>query len=361
MSDEGHLTIDVNRDSIFEDAYNLVNSLDNETLSRRLNIKFEGEKGLDYGGMSREWFLSLSEDILDERHSLFKKVGYEYTIDPISDSLEDMKEKFTFIGKIIGMALYHGKLLHSYFILPFYKQLLGITLEFDDLKYYDDQIWKSIKYIKNNTITSDLGLTFSHSIECMENGTKIFKSIELKPGGDDIAVTDENKEEYIGLVFDYYLKSTEKQMKAIIDGVNMFVPIEMLKEFDPEEVQILIGGISKVDIDDMKSNTEYQGGYSPSHTVIIWFWEIIESMSQEDLRLLLQFITGTHKVPIGGFAHLYGSNGPQKMAISKISKNGLPAAHSCFNRLDLPEYASKDTLKNNLYYAIKETRGFDIE
>lgn len=362
LHDDGFLTIQANRSDIFEASFHIINSLDSETLTRRLDIKFEGEIGLDYGGMSREWFLALSEDILDAKHKLFKPIGYEFTIDPMSSKLPDMKEKFQFVGKIIGMALYHSKLLYSYFILPFYKLLIGIKLEFDDMRYYDEQIWKSLNYIKMNTISSDLGLTFTHDLEINENGTKSYKTIELKKGGGDIPVTEENKNEYIDLVFKHYLSSTEPQFKAIVEGMSLFVPMDLMKElFNPNELQTLLGGTSEVDIEDMEANTEYQSGYSPSHTVIIWFWEVANSMTQEDLRLLLQFITGTYKVPIGGFAHLYGSVGPHKLTINKVTRMGLPAAHSCFNRLDLPEYASKDDLKDNLYYAIQETKGFDLE
>lgn len=363
MSDEGQVTVLVKRDNLFEDSFNLINNLDNETLTRRLFIRFEGEKGLDYGGMSREWFLLLSEAMLDSSLKLFKRVGYEYTIDPESRHTQKYLEYFKFIGKVMGMAIYHGKLFHSYFILPFYKQLLNEKLELDDMKYYDSQIWRSLNYIKQNKITEDLGLTFTMDIESTnEKGEVVHKTIELKKNGSNIILTEENKKEYLDLLLKYYLKRTKKQIKALQEGLQLFVPIDMLKEyFQPEEIQLVLGGISEIDVKDMEANTEYQGGYTASSTCIKWFWEIIKSMTQDDLRQFLQFVTGTNKVPIGGFAHLYGSNGPQKLTINKVTMKNLPSSHSCFNRLDLPEYKSKDILSQKLYYAIKETKGFDLE
>jgi hypothetical protein len=87
----------------------------------------------------------------------------------------------------------------------------------------------------------------------------------------------------------------------------------------------------------------------------------MSSLSQDELRSFLQFTTGSNKVPIGGFAHLYGSNGPQKFTIVPKKTHGLPTAHSCFNRLDLPNIADKEKFKKDLLYAINETQGFGLE
>jgi E3 ubiquitin-protein ligase NEDD4 len=171
-------------------------------------------------------------------------------------------------------------------------------------------------------------------------------------------------------------------VNSIRSGFSQFVPPELIDDvFEPEELALLLGGLSEIDVTDLESNAEYQG-YTESNQVVLWFWEIVKAMSSEELKSLLQFVTGTYKVPVGGFAHLYGSNGPTKFTINKPKKShGLPAAHSwyayfcqifksrpqltkaccSFNRLDLPEYVDKDQLKKNLLLAIKETQGFDIE
>lgn len=77
---------------------------------------------------------------------------------------------------------------------------------------------------------------------------------------------------------------------------------------------------------------------------------------------LLQFVTGTCRVPVGGFAELMGSNGPQRFCIEKVGKDTwLPRSHTCFNRLDLPPYKSYDQMVEKLNYAIEETEGFGQE
>ena len=75
----------------------------------------------------------------------------------------------------------------------------------------------------------------------------------------------------------------------------------------------------------------------------------------------LQFVTGSSKVPLQGFAALEGMNGPQKFQIHRDdrSTDRLPSAHTCFNQLDLPAYETYDKLKTYLMKAIHEcSEGF---
>ena len=63
-------------------------------------------------------------------------------------------------------------------------------------------------------------------------------------------------------------------------------------------------------IEDLRANTEYTG-YTRDSPQISWFWTVVQSMVQEDLARLLQFVTGTSQVPMEGFKALRGMNGPQ--------------------------------------------------
>ncbi len=58
-----------------------------------------------------------------------------------------------------------------------------------------------------------------------------------------------------------------------------------------------MSGMPSVDLKDLKQNTDYQG-YSPTDPVIKWYWEILEEYTNEDLARLVQFITGTSKIPL---------------------------------------------------------------
>ena len=111
----------------------------------------------------------------------------------------------------------------------------------------------------------------------------------------------------------------------------------------------------KVDLGDLRANTEYNG-YSPSSPSVVWFWQVVEELDKQELALLLQFVTGTSKVPLGGFRALQGISGPQRFQIQRAygPPDRLPSAHTCFNQLDLPEYASKAQLAERLRMAIHE-------
>lgn len=357
---DGHIEIPVRRDHLLEDSIAFINNIDSSILKSTVYVRFEGERGLDFGGMCRDWFLSLSEEILKEEHGYFCKVGNQYYINPASNQIHGYTEFFKFVGKIIGMAIYHGKLIHSNFILPFYKQIFSQKLEFKDLYYINPIIWKSLVYIRDNIVTEDMYLTFSVVVH-LQTENRYF-TIDLKPNGSEILVTEDNKAEYLDLLTNYYLNNVKIQINAIIEGIDEFVPIKMLRQnFKVEELESIIGGISEIDVKDMMNNTEYRGGYTKNSKVVIWFWEVVKKMSQDDLKLLLKFVTGSFKLPIGGFSKLYGSNELQKFCINRVIKVGLPTSHTCFNRLDLPEYNNKRELKRKLFYAIRNSDGFDIE
>lgn len=369
QNDTEPLTISIKRESLFQDSFDLVGALDSATLTGRLSIKFEGEKGLDYGGMSREWFLELSREILCPKRGLFVQRGKHYVINPASTELKNWHSLFSFVGTVLGMAVYHGKLFHSYFIGAFYKILCDTPIELVDMKDYDESIYKSLKYILDTTgCTEDLDLDFTLN-EAYVSPTETpggpatgTRTVELRPDGVTIAVTEENKADYVRLCVEHYLAGTTPQMNALKDAFYQFCPKDILAEiFTWHELPELIGGLQIIDIEDMRTFCEYRG-YNHNTPVVQWFWEIVANLHQEDLRLFLKFVTGTDKVPVGGFEFLYGSNGPQKLTLNRAGKrSGLPAAHSCFNRLDLPEYSDKTQLRDALLYAIRESKTFDIE
>ena len=111
----------------------------------------------------------------------------------------------------------------------------------------------------------------------------------------------------------------------------------------------------QVDVGDLRANTEYIG-FSPSSPSIAWFWQVVDELDKQGLAQLLQFVTGTSKVPLGGFAALQGISGPQRFQIQRAygAADRLPSAHTCFNQLDLPEYGSKEQLAARLRMAISE-------
>ncbi|XP_061642441.1 itchy E3 ubiquitin protein ligase a isoform X3 [Phyllopteryx taeniolatus] len=357
-----HIKISVSRKTLFEDSFQQIMSFHPQDLRRRLWIIFPGEEGLDYGGVAREWFFLLSHEVLNPMYCLFEYAGkdnYCLQINPASYINPDHLKYFKFIGRFIAMALFHGKFIDTGFSLPFYKRILNKSLALKDLESVDPEFYNSLIWIKDNNIEEcGLEMFFSVDKEILGEVT----THELKPDGGNVQVTEENKEEYIRLVAEWRLsRGVEEQTQAFFEGFNEVLPQQYLQYFDAKELEVMLCGMQEIDLVDWQRNTIYRH-YARTSKQIHWFWQFAKEMDNEKRMRLLQFVTGTCRLPVGGFADLMGSNGPQKFCIEKVGKeNWLPRSHTCFNRLDLPPYKSYEQLKEKLMFAIEETEGFGQE
>ncbi|XP_039759455.1 E3 ubiquitin-protein ligase Nedd-4 isoform X2 [Pararge aegeria] len=352
--------IKVRRNSILEDSYRIISSVNRlDLLKTKLWVEFESEVGLDYGGLAREWFFLLSKEMFNPYYGLFEYSAmdnYTLQINPNSGVCnEEHLNYFKFIGRVAGMAVYHGKLLDAFFIRPFYKMMLGKSIELQDMESVDLEYYNSLMWIKEND-PSELYLTFAVDEE--QFGKTIQR--ELKPGGANISIDNENKDEYIKLVIQWrFVSRVQEQMYAFLEGLGALVPLPLLKIFDENELELLLCGIQHIDVRDWRANSLYKGDYHANHLVVQWFWRVVLSFSNEMRSRLLQFVTGTSRVPMNGFKELYGSNGPQLFTIEKWgSPENYPRAHTCFNRIDLPPYESYQQLREKLVKAIEGSQGF---
>ncbi|XP_016955617.1 E3 ubiquitin-protein ligase Nedd-4 isoform X12 [Drosophila biarmipes] len=352
--------IRIRRTSILEDSYRIISSVTKtDLLKTKLWVEFEGETGLDYGGLAREWFYLLSKEMFNPYYGLFEYSAMDnYTLQINNGSglcNEEHLSYFKFIGRIAGMAVYHGKLLDAFFIRPFYKMMLQKPIDLKDMESVDTEYYNSLMWIKEND-PRILELTF-----CLDEDVFGQKSQhELKPGGANIDVTNDNKDEYIKLVIEWrFVARVKEQMSSFLDGFGSIIPLNLIKIFDEHELELLMCGIQNIDVKDWRENTLYKGDYHMNHIIIQWFWRAVLSFSNEMRSRLLQFVTGTSRVPMNGFKELYGSNGPQMFTIEKWgTPNNFPRAHTCFNRLDLPPYEGYLQLKDKLIKAIEGSQGF---
>ncbi|KAF2977804.1 hypothetical protein EK904_007772, partial [Melospiza melodia maxima] len=351
----------IHRTTILEDSYRRIIAVKRaDFLKARLWIEFDGEKGLDYGGVAREWFFLLSKEMFNPYYGLFEYSAtdnYTLQINPNSGLCnEDHLSYFKFIGRVAGMAVYHGKLLDAFFIRPFYKMMLQKPITLHDMESVDSEYYNSLRWILENDPT-ELDLRFIVDEELFGQTHQH----ELKSGGSEIVVTNKNKRDYIHLVIQWrFVSRVQKQMTAFKEGFFELIPQDLIKIFDENELELLMCGLGDVDVADWKLHTKYKNGYNINHQVIQWFWKAVLMMDSEKRIRLLQFVTGTSRVPMNGFAELYGSNGPQLFTVEQWgTPEKLPRAHTCFNRLDLPPYDSFEDLWDKLLLAIENTQGFD--
>ncbi|KAM0424599.1 hypothetical protein ACHAPT_010125 [Fusarium lateritium] len=358
----GQCHIKVRRSHIFEDSFAEITRQSATDLKKRLMIKFDGEDGLDYGGLSREFFFLLSHEMFNPFYCLFEYSAHDnYTlqINPHSGINPEHLNYFKFIGRVVGLAIFHRRFLDAFFIGALYKMMLGKAVALADMEGVDADFHRSLQWMLDNDISGGI-LEQTFSTEDERFG--VMTTEDLIPNGRNIEVTNENKKEYVDLMVKWRIeKRIAEQFQAFKEGFQELIPQDLINVFDERELELLIGGIAEIDVDDWKKHTDYRG-YTESDEVVQNFWATVRSWDGEQKSRLLQFTTGTSRIPVNGFKDLQGSDGPRRFTIEKAGEiTNLPKAHTCFNRLDLPAYKSLEMLQQKLTIAVEETMGFGQE
>ncbi|CAJ1986263.1 ubiquitin-protein ligase / HECT3 [Leishmania donovani] len=346
-----NILLRVNRQTCLLDSFKELQKV--KSFGGQLHIRFHGEEGADAGGLTREWLQLLSEAIVDERYALFihSQDSISFQPNPFSSVNPNHLEYFQFAGVVTGLAIAHNVPIDIHFTRAFYRHIIGHRPVFSDLQSFDPELYTNLNWIMENDVT-DLGLTFAVNYDRFGS----VEEAELEPNGQDTAVTNANKQQYVRLLCEFYMtKRTEDQLLRFLKGFYSVIPRREIQCFTEKELELVISGMPNIDVEDLRTHTVYEG-YSSTSPQVRWFWEAVGSMSKEDLANLLQFTTGSSKVPHGGFGHLEGSNGrslPFTISRWAVTKEDLlPQAHTCFNKIDLPVYTSAAVLKEKLMLAI---------
>lgn len=357
------MSISIRRDQVFLDLYRALFFKSTEEFKKaHLEINFKGEAGIDAGGVTREWYQVLSRQMFNPDYALFTAVASDentYHPNRTSHINPEHLSFFKFIGRIIGKAIYDECFLDCHFSRALYKKILDRPVTLKDMENMDLEYSKSLTWMLENDITDII--TEDFSVETDDYGEH--KVIDLIPNGRNIPVTEENKQDYVRLVVEYRLQtSVKEQMSNFISGFHEIIPRDLVAIFDEQELELLISGLPDIDVQDWQNNTVYNN-YSPLLEQIQWFWRAVKSFDNEERAKLLQFSTGTSKVPLNGFKELRGANGICKFSIHRDygAKDRLPSSHTCFNQIDLPVYESYDTLRGSLLLAVLEGHeGFQL-
>ncbi|XP_076131523.1 ubiquitin-protein ligase E3A [Alosa pseudoharengus] len=353
-----YLRLKVRRDHLIDDALIRLEMIAMENpsdLKKQLYVEFEGEQGLDEGGVSKEFFQLVVEEIFNPDIGMFTydDTAKVFWFNP--SSLEN-EGQYTLIGIVLGLAIYNNCILDVHFPMVAYRKLMGKKGTLLDLADSHPALYQSMKEILDygGDVEKDMMLTFQIS------QTDLFGNPvthDLRENGEDIPVTNDNRKEFVSQYADYILnKSMEVQFKAFRRGFHMVTNESPLKYlFRPDEIELLICGSRNLDFHALEESTEYDGGYNKESRVIRDFWETVHTFGEEQKKLFLQFTTGTDRAPVGGLGKL-------KMIIAKNGSDSdrLPTSHTCFNALLLPEYSTKEALKERLLKAITYAKGFGM-
>eukprot|EP00177_Eucheuma_denticulatum_P004701 GFKZ01008533.1.p1 GENE.GFKZ01008533.1~~GFKZ01008533.1.p1 ORF type:complete len:1028 (+),score=182.22 GFKZ01008533.1:617-3700(+) len=356
-------SVSVRRKFIFEDAFEELNGLGPE-LKSTIRVKFIDEHGIeeagiDGGGVFKEFMYEvLRLGFSPFSYGLFQSTqdGRLYPNPNAAVASENFKTQFAFLGRLLGKAVFDGVLVDIPLARFFLSKILGQFNYPNDLGSLDPELHKNMKFLKNcpPEMVEDLGLNFTVA----NNAFGEAREIELVRNGTNIPVTAANRIEYIHRVANYRMNTQIKQQsEAFLQGFSEVVSPQYIRLFSHEELQLLISGkVGKIDLDDLRRNTKYSGGYDEHTDVIKWFWEAFSELEAEYQSKMLQFVTSSPRAPLLGFSYLVPG-----FCIHRAEGDvRLPTASTCMNLLKLPQYKSLDIVRQKLRYALDSNAGFDL-
>ncbi|GLD93302.1 hypothetical protein PINS_up001894 [Pythium insidiosum] len=344
------LAVTLRREAMFDDSVAWFKRLSKQDLVGKPRITFENEAGIDSGGLTKDWFLQVSQLAREKKRGLLKQCDQGlFEIDPRSTT---HLPEFRFLGTLMAKAIFDRQSLDLPLCDAVLKHFLQLKTEMSDLRQMDAQFHKSLVWMLENDIADVIDETFSVEVE----GPNGKPSVEdLKENGRDIPVTDANKAEYVDLVLQWRTSyGVQAQLDALRKGFSLLIPLAALHVFDLDEFRMLLNGKPSIEVEELRANTVFQGGYNEHSQVVLWLWQALREFTLEMRGLFLKFMTGTNKIPLDGFEP------PLNITKSDLESDALPRTHTCFNQLVLPEYTSYESLVAKVTFAIQNAEGFEL-
>ncbi len=349
------LMLRISRENLVESTLQQLTDKSKDLL-KPLRVAFtSGEEGVDMGGVQKEFFAIITDALMDPEKGMFT-YDEETRFSWINGfSLEDLVQ-FELVGQIIGLSLYNGVQIDVKFPKLFYKKLLGEKATLYDVQDAFPSLGHGLQQLLDwDPSMGDVEDLFCRMFEVSYDVYGEIKTFDLVPNGSQIAVTNDNRQEFVDKYIDHYTnKSISKQFAALKRGFNKVCGSLALQVCRAEELEQMICGSLDFNIDDLMSKARYDG-YEATDTAIVDFWAVVHDMTLAQKKQLLEFTTGSDRVPLKGLGEL-------AFVIQRDGKDDyrLPKAHTCFGTLLLPEYSSRAILQEKLLSAIENCRGFGL-
>lgn len=363
------LSLKVSREKILESSMKSTKGFSVSDWCGNFEVTYQGEQGIDWGGLRREWFELICSALFDPRGGLFCTFHdkHQALVHPNPHRPSHLKLKhFEFAGKIVGKCLYESALGGSYrqlvrarFTRSFLAQLIGLRVHYKYFEQDDPDLYLSkIKYILETDLDASESLELNFVEEIYDVSGQLSKTVELIPNGSKIRVTNASKNQYLDALAQQRLCNNVKdEVDSFLKGLNGIIPDNLLSIFDENELELLMCGTGEYSIADFKAHHIANGNSAEFRRVLGWFWAGVSNFSQTEMARLLQFTTGCSQLPPGGFQEL----NPQFQITAAPTFGNLPTAHTCFNQLCLPDYESYEQFEKALLLAISEgSEGFGM-
>ena len=286
--------------------------------------------------------------------------------DPAAPTDDASLARFHLFGAALGLAIYNGVVL-DVALPPFaFRRLADERHEptLEDLRELSPSLARGLDQLLAHEGPGSVEEVFCRSFAVdaarrvdSEGDGGVADAVELAPGGAHIPVTASNREEFVRRFAVHTLVgAVAAPLDAFVRGFRRVCGGPALGLFTAEELELLIRGEPELDVAALRRVTRYDGGFSATHPAVLAFWSVVEAMDTEERRRLLFFTTGCDRAPVGGLGNL-----PFVVQRSGPDTSHLPTAHTCFNVLLLPEYASREKLRERLEVALANARGFGLQ
>ncbi|XP_069960963.1 E3 ubiquitin-protein ligase TRIP12 isoform X7 [Cherax quadricarinatus] len=302
-----------------------------------------------------------------------------------SAHMTKLRTKFRFLGKFMAKAVMDSRMLDLGLHECVYKWLLSEewSLGLGDVTSLDptlghtlDRLHYTVLHKRRVVLQAEQegisGAELQRRLDAlMVDGCSVedlaltftlpgYPNIEFRKGGADMPVTINNLDQYLQLVIEWLVREgVRRQMEALREGFECVFPLTQLHVFYPEELEQLFCGCSDASQWDMKQLAECcrpDHGYTHNSRAVKFLLQILSEYTPAQQRSFLQFVTGSPRLPVGGFRSLT----PALTIVRKTFEAGenpddfLPSVMTCVNYLKLPDYSSIDIMRAKLEIAARE-------
>ena len=350
----------VNRNNLLQTALVHIAQAPDYELKMPLKVIFEGEEGVDAGGVTKEFFQLIINQLFNPQYGMFTETADGRSLWINRNSGEWNLDEFNLVGVLLGLAVYNGVLLDIHLPKVFFRKLLHRPMTLEDISSIDPELMKGMQQLLNYTPASDVEHIFCRTFQVTWDMYGEEQSVELIPNGKNISVTGENRQLYVNSYIQWLLNDSIKaQFDRVFAGFTKVVHLSSLLLLSPEELELLMVGQPHLDFKELQAHAAYVGdeGWNADHPTVQYFWDYLHNQCSFEMKQkFLLFVTGSSKSPVGGLGKL-----GLKIQRQGPDSDHLPTAHTCFNTLLLPEYTSLEKLSERLGKAILECEGFGLK
>lgn len=375
-----YLILEISRKNVIRDAFDQLWQREDRELHRPLKIHLgedAGEEGFDSGGVQQEFFRLAVAECLNPDYGAFSVDERTRMAWFVPGSIVPAW-KFEILGLLISLAVYNGLTLPITFPKALYRKLLGEPV--DELHHIADG-WPDLamglttllEWDERQGLVEDVfARTYEFSVSMfgqpvsreMDGQARSWPQFDasaarsLVDGNPEDAplVTNENRNAYVS---DYIKHLTDvsvrPQYEAFERGFRACLHPKALQLLTAPLLQSLVEGVQEIDISELRRYTRYVG-WDASHRGVRDFWSIVKRYDEKMKRRLLEFVTASDRVPVGGMKNLQFV--VQRNGEEEGEGGHLPTAYTCYGTLLLPEYKDKEVLKERLSMALENAQGF---